>query len=157
MQGSSSFTYVGMTKNHTLSMHNATSHVPMYMLMHGHAVINLPSMLHPHAQSCSSQFPSFQCTTRVPSLPLHSSQPPNPQPDSSQHAHSHTVPNLPRYVLHLHAQSGSYESPILSYSYILQFLYSLTSCISWISSLCLLWPSRVTTVHLGSHLCGKLA
>ena len=55
-------------------------------------------------------------------------------------------PHLPRYVLQLlHAQSGSYEAPILSYSYTLQFLQS--DFLHIFS--CLLWPSRVTN-HLGS-------
>ena len=92
-----------------------------YILIHNHAVTNLVPMLH-------SLRPS--------------SYGPN--------AHSHTVPNLPHYVLHLHAQSGSYEVPILSYSYILQFLQSdFLHILNFFS--CLLWPSRVT-IHQGCAL-----
>ena len=62
-------------------------------------------------------------------------------------------PHLPRYVLQLHActQSGSYEVPILSYSYTLQFLQSgFLHILDFFS--CLLWPFRVTNhlVHVGS-------
>ena len=53
----------------------------------------------------SRQFPSYNGLHAVTSLLW---------------VHMHTVmqSHLPHNVLHLHAQSGSYEAPILSYSYI---------------------------------------
>ena len=65
---------------------------------------------------------------------------------------SHAVPTS--HVMSyncMHTQSGSYEVPILSYSYTLQFLQS--GFLHILDFFCrLLWPSRVTNhlVHVGS-------
>ena len=114
------------------------SHQPSYIHIHNHAAPNLDPMLSIHNQAVpnlqmhnqtSPSLPSSQCTQsrQFPSYHMHG-LPASSSSHQPPMVHMHTVIQFPTshvMSLHLHPQSGTYEAPILSYSYsTVQFLQS---------------------------------
>ena len=99
------------------------SHHPPMLPVHNHAVTTLPCSQCTTVQSPTSHAPNVQpCRHQPPMLPMHNhavttlqcSQCTITQSPTSHaqlpcyiHMYNHAVPNLPCYVLHPHAQSGS--------------------------------------------------